>query len=129
MIVSYTCPCSPTAETEDLKSFQCRFESDHGYSTKYIVVGNKMEYTLSQAYCFYMGQVVRMYFIQNLPYTFDELPQIVQDHPSVQTQALGHRDYDDEDMYQWSNYLIMEEMHPLLFELPIQNPELLPQDD
>ena len=26
-------PCSPTAETEDLKSFQQRFESDHGYGS------------------------------------------------------------------------------------------------
>ena len=35
-----------------------------------------------------MGGVVRMYFIQGIPYTFDELPQIIQEHPSVQTEAL-----------------------------------------
>jgi len=88
-----------------------------------------MKYTLSQAYCFYMGEVVRMYFIQDLAYTFDELPQIIQDHPSVQTEALSHRDYDDEDLYKYSNYLIMEEMHPLMFDISIENPELLPKDD
>jgi len=76
-----------------------------------------------------MGEVVRMYFIQGLPYTFDELPQLIQDHPSVQTEALQHGDFDDEDMWRYSNYLIMEEMHPLLFSLEVQNPELLPQDD
>jgi hypothetical protein len=79
-----------------------------------------MKYTLSQAYVFYMG---------HLPYTFDELPQIIQDHPSVQTEALTHRDYDDEDLYRISNYLIMEEMHPLMFDIEVENPELLPKDD
>ena len=76
-----------------------------------------------------MGEVVRMYFIQGMPYTFDELPQIVQDHPAVQTEALANRDFDDEDLYVWSNYLIMEEVHPLIFELELENPELLPTDD
>lgn len=76
-----------------------------------------------------MGQVVRMYFIQNIPYTFDELPQLIQDHPSVQTEALSHRDYDDEDLFKYSTYLVMEEMHPLMYEVECVNPELLPKDD
>lgn len=88
-----------------------------------------MEYTLSQSYCFYMGEVVRMYFIQGIPYTFDELPSIIQDHPSVQTEALSQRDYDDEDLYAYSNYLIMEGVHPLVYEVPLKNPDLLPKDD
>jgi hypothetical protein len=88
-----------------------------------------MKYTLSQAYCFYMGEVVRMYFIQGIPYTFDELPQIVQDHPAVQAVALENKDFDDEDLYLWSNYLVTEEAHPLMFDLELENPELLPKDD
>ena len=88
-----------------------------------------MKYTLSQAYRFYMGNVVRMYFIQGMPYTFDELPQIVQDHPAVQTEALQGRDFDDEDMYKYSSYLAEEGAHPLMFELEVNDPELLPKDD
>ena len=76
-----------------------------------------------------MGIVVRMYFINGMPYTFDELPVIVQDHPAVQTEALQGRDWDDEDLYRISNYLMMEECNPLMFELEVDNPELLPQDD
>jgi hypothetical protein len=76
-----------------------------------------------------MGEVVRMYFIEGIPYTFDELPAIIQDHPSVQTEALQNCDYDDEDMYRYSNYLIMEEAHPLMFDIQVENPELLPKDD
>lgn len=88
-----------------------------------------MKYTLSQSYCFYMGMVVRMYFIQGIPYTFDELPQIVQDHPAVQTEALQGKDWDDEEMYKWSSYLVEEEAHPLMFEIEVNDPELLPKDD
>ena len=76
-----------------------------------------------------MGEVVRMYFIQGMPYTFDELPQIIQDHPTVQTEALNNRDFDDNDLFVWSNYLMMEEAHPLMFDLEFENPELLPKDD
>jgi len=88
-----------------------------------------MKYTLSQSYCFYMGMVVRMYFIQGIPYTFDELPQIVQDHPAVQTEALQGKDWDDEEMFKWSSYLVDEEAHPLMFEIEVNDPELLPKDD
>jgi hypothetical protein len=70
-----------------------------------------------------------MYFIQGIPYTFDELPQIVQDHPVIQTEALNNRDYSDEDLYLCSSYLVNEEAHPLMFELDVDNPNLLPTDD
>ena len=76
-----------------------------------------------------MGEVVRMYFIQDLPYTFDELPFLIQEHPSVQTEALSHKDYDDEELFMVSNYLVMEEMHPLIYDIEVENPELLPKDD
>ena len=88
-----------------------------------------MKYQLSQQYCFYMGMTVRMYFIQGIPYTFDELPQIVQDHPSVSAEALSGRDWDDDEMYRWSSYLMAEECHPLMFDIEVDNPALLPQDD
>jgi hypothetical protein len=76
-----------------------------------------------------MGEVVRMYFIQDLPYTFDELPLLIQEHPSVQAEALSYKDYDDEELFRVSNYLVMEEMHPLIYDIEVENPELLPKDD
>ena len=88
-----------------------------------------MEYILSQRYCFYMGMVVRMYFIQGIPYTFDELPLIVQDNPTIQAEALAGRDWDDEDLYMASSYLVTEGAHPLMFDIPVDDPELLPKDD
>ena len=76
-----------------------------------------------------MGMVVRMYFIQGIPYTFDELPLIVQDNPTIQAEALEGRDWDDEDLYMASRYLVTEGAHPLMFDIPVDDPELLPKDD
>lgn len=88
-----------------------------------------ISYQLSQRYVFLEGSVVRMYFIQGLPYTFDELPKGVEEMPQIQTEALAYRDYDMEEIYKVSAYLMEEEMHPLMFELPLDNPSLLPKDD
>ncbi len=77
-----------------------------------------------------MGGIVRMYFIQGIPYTFDEIPQIIQDHPSVVTEALEfNHDYTLEEMAKCFEYLMEEQAHPLAFELPVNDPELLPKDD
>jgi len=86
-------------------------------------------YRLSQLYQFLEGNVVRMYFIQGVPYTFDELPQIIQDHPQIQTEALQGKDWDMDEMYRWSSYLIEEELHPLMFDIKVNDIALLPQDD
>ena len=88
-----------------------------------------MKYTLSQAYVFYMGEVVRMYFIQGIPYTFDELPKVIQDHPGIQAEALKFRDFDDEELYHACGYLMQEECHPLIYDVEVNDPALLPVDD
>ena len=74
-----------------------------------------------------MGNIVRMYFIQGIPYTFDELPQIIQDHPSIHTEALENVHFSDEQLYRWHSYLMEEECHPVLFELDLDNREILPE--
>lgn len=69
-----------------------------------------------------------MYFINGIPFTFDDIPLIMQEDPYVQVEAQSNYEYSVEDMYRYSNYLIDEECHPLLFELNIENPEELPKD-
>ncbi len=69
-----------------------------------------------------------MYFVNGVPFTFDDIPTVMQDDPYVQVEAETSMDYSAEDMFLWSNYLIMEECHPLLFDLDLENPEELPCD-
>jgi hypothetical protein len=87
-----------------------------------------MKYKITSHYCYHNGIIVDMYFINGVPFTFDDIPTIIQDDPYVRIEAEGHQDYSVEDMYNWSNYLIDEECHPLLFELDLENPEELPCD-
>lgn len=87
-----------------------------------------MKYKITSNYCYHNGIIVDMYFINGIPFTFDDIPQIMQDDPYVKIEAEGMYDYTSEDLYLWSNYLIMEECHPLMFDLELENPEALPQD-
>ena len=43
--------------------------------------------------------------------------------------TLPMDDWDDEELYKWSSYLAEEECHPLMFDIEVNDPELLPKDD
>ena len=49
----------------------------------------------------------------------------MQDDPEIIKRADEHLTYDAEFFYQKSFYLIDEEAHPCLFEMDIENPEIL----
>ena len=68
-----------------------------------------MKYKISSKYCFYNNEIVEMYFINNVPFTFEELPQIIQDDPYIQIDASNNEEYSPEDLYKTSFYLIDEE--------------------
>jgi hypothetical protein len=87
-----------------------------------------MKYKITSNYCFHEGVIVDMYFINGVPFTFDDIPTVMQDDPYIQIEAEGNIDYSAEDMFLWSNYLIMEECHPLLFDVDLENPNELPCD-
>ena len=58
-----------------------------------------------------------MYFINGIPYTFDEVEESLYFDPEIIEWANGNTKYDMEMMYKWSSYLIEEQCHPLLYEL------------
>jgi hypothetical protein len=69
-----------------------------------------------------------MYFIQDIPFTFDELPEgSIYDKELIEiTNKYYH--YEPEDLFKNSFYLIDEEAHPCLFDLELENPEDMPPD-
>jgi hypothetical protein len=70
--------------------------------------------------------IVRMYFIQDVPFTFDELPEgSIYDKELIEI-ANKYYHYEPEDLYKNSFYLIDEEAHPCLFDLDLENPEDMP---
>jgi hypothetical protein len=72
--------------------------------------------------------IVRMYFIQDVPFTFDELPESAIYDKELIEIANKYYHYEPEDLYKNSFYLIDEEAHPCLFDLELENPEDMPPD-
>ena len=89
-----------------------------------------MSYRITKAYCWYDegSQIVLMYFINNVAFTFDELPYgHLYDKELIELADQQLR-YEPEDLFRSSFYLIDEEAHPMLFPVELENPEDLPDD-
>ena len=69
-----------------------------------------------------------MYFINDVPFTFDELPDGALYDLDIVEIADNERRFEPDDLYRSSFYLIDEECHPMLFEVELENPEMLPVD-
>ncbi|MFZ9814275.1 MAG: hypothetical protein ACO3EO_03240 [Candidatus Kapaibacteriota bacterium] len=89
-----------------------------------------MKYRIDAAYVWYnrKKQIVLMYFINQIPFTFDELPDYCVDDLELVEMANNELEFEPEDLYQSSYYLMLEECHPLLYDLDLENPEMLPVD-
>jgi len=89
-----------------------------------------MKYRIDTAYVWYNEgtQIVLMYFINQVPFTFDELPEEAFYDLEIIELADKEIRYEPEDLYKSSFYLIDEECHPLMFELDLENPEMLPTE-
>lgn len=89
-----------------------------------------MKYRIDTRYVWYNrgNQLVLMYFINHVPFTFDDVPESYIYDPEVLDEADHERRYEPEDLYRSSFYLIDEQCHPCLFDVELENPECMPQD-
>jgi hypothetical protein len=90
-----------------------------------------MSYKIDTAYCWYDNgsMIVKMYFINQVPFTFDELPDGHLYDKDLVELANNERSFEPEDLYRSSFYLIDEEAHPCLFLMDLENPEDMPQEE
>ena len=89
-----------------------------------------MKYRIDASYVWYNKGtiIVLMYFINHIPFTFDELPDSALYDLEVVEAADKERRFEPDDLYRTSFYLIDEQCHPLMFDLELENPEMLPAD-
>jgi len=73
--------------------------------------------------------IVKMYFINHVPFTFDELPDGHLYDVDLCRAADKERTFEPEDLYKSSFYLIDEECHPCMFPVELENPEDMPDED
>ena len=90
-------------------------------------------YTLTSKYVFCTfpenyETIVKMYFIENMPFAFDTLEKEELEDHWIKSEAALNPEFDLDLVDKASDYLIQEQMHPLLFEFKLMNPELLPDD-
>ena len=88
-----------------------------------------MKYKITYSYNWYKVEgdkfIIKTYYINGIPFTFDDLPSIMQDDPNIIVEAEQQLIMTPEIFYQKSFYLIDEQCHPCLFELDLENPEAL----
>jgi len=89
-----------------------------------------MAYRIDHAYCWYneSSMIVKMYFINQIPFTFDELPDGHLYDQDLIKLADKERSFEPEDLYRNSFYLIDEEVHPCFFPIELENPEDMPDE-
>lgn len=87
-----------------------------------------MSYRIDTAYCWYDdgSMIVKMYFINQVPFTFDELPDGHLQDEELKRLADKERSFEPDDLYRSSFYLIDEEAHPCMFPIQLENPEDMP---
>lgn len=86
------------------------------------------KYTISRKHCFVDNEPVLMYFVENVPFAFDVLEREQKEDKWILSEAALNQEYTLEDIFRYSDYLIAEECHPVLFELELVNPEVLPDE-
>lgn len=69
--------------------------------------------------------IIKTYYLNHIPFTFDELPDVAQQDPEIIKMAGEQLTMTPEIFFQKSLYLIDEQAHPCLFEMDIENPEVL----
>ena len=86
------------------------------------------KYTISRRHVFVDNEPVLMYYIESIPFAFDILENDEKQDKWILSEAALNQEYTLEDIFRYSDYLIAEECHPVLFELELVNPEVLPDE-
>ena len=89
-----------------------------------------MKYRIDTKYCWYNNKsvIVLMYFIQGTPFTFDDLPHQSLHLTEIVEAANEEKSWEPDEIYRASSYLMEEGCHPLMFDVELETPELLPVD-
>ena len=86
-----------------------------------------MKYTITRKHVFLDKEPVLMYFIENMAFCFDVLEKEEKEDKWILSEAAINEEYSLKDVIRSSEYLLQEECHPVIFELELENPELIPE--
>ena len=75
-----------------------------------------MKYEVIQRHCFFESNPVRMFFINEMPFAMDPLGEEEKQDKWILSECAINPEYTLDDMLRWSDYLISEECHPVVFD-------------
>jgi hypothetical protein len=88
-----------------------------------------MSFKITHTYNWYQTPeekfIIKTFYFNYIPFTFDELTEIAKNDPEIIAEANQQLLMTPEIFFKKSFYLIDEEAHPLLFEMELENPEAL----
>jgi hypothetical protein len=70
--------------------------------------------------------LVKAYFLNEIPFTYDSLDDSVKDDEAVVSEAIHHPSISIELIHQKSAYLLEEGLHPLLSGIQLHPESVLP---
>ena len=70
--------------------------------------------------------IVLVYFFNGMPFVYDDIDEIEQEDVYVKACANSEETLTTEHLTRNSEYLIMEELHPLLFPIELDTLSVLP---
>ena len=126
-----------SVDAPDLKSVEHYARGSSSLPTRILLnitlTGNhnimaQFRYTITRKHVFVDSEPVLMYYIESMPFAFDVLEKEEKDNKWILAEAAMNQDYTLEDIFKYSDYLIAEECHPVLFELDLINPEVMPDE-
>ena len=126
-----------SVDAPDLKSVEHYARGSSSLPTRILLnitlTGNhnimaQFRYTITRKHVFVDSEPVLMYYIESMPFAFDVLEKEEKDNKWILAEAAMNQDYTLEEIFKYSDYLIAEECHPVLFELDLINPEVMPDE-
>ena len=126
-----------SVDAPDLKSVEHYARGSSSLPTRILLnitlTGNhnimaQFRYTISRKHVFVDNVPVLMYYVESMPFAFDVLEDEDKNDKWILADAALNEEYTMEDIFKYSDYLIAEECHPVLFDLDIVNPEVLPDE-
>ena len=82
-----------------------------------------MKYEICKRYCFVDSLPVKILFVNEMPFAMDPLEDFEKNDKWVMSECALNPTYTLDEMLKWSEYLIEEECHPVLFELELVTKE------
>ena len=87
-----------------------------------------MKYKITRKHVFLDKDPVLMYFIENMPFTYDPLTTLQREDRWILFECALNPEFTADQVLKNSEYLLQEEMHPLLFDVPVIAVETMPDE-